>query len=38
VRWGYAQPGELERAGATTVVEHPDELVPTALDLVRAAA
>ncbi|GIJ00067.1 5'-nucleotidase [Sediminihabitans luteus] len=26
VAWGYAEPGELEDAGAVTVVRHPDEL------------
>lgn len=26
VAWGYAEPGELERAGAVAVVETPDEL------------
>ena len=38
VRWGYAQPGELEDAGATAVVADPADLAATALGLLRAAA
>ncbi len=33
--WGYAPPGELERAGAVCVVEHPDQLAAAVMAHLR---
>jgi phosphoglycolate phosphatase len=38
VAWGYGGEGELERAGAVTVVDTPDALVAAVRSLVRVAA
>ena len=36
VGWGYASPGELQAAGATTVIERVDELPAAVLSLLAA--